>query len=98
MSKRTLLAALVAVGFLMAADVVEWASLMDIFHDYASPTVIQYQTKLPADELPAWTICEGEWNRAMAVVYGRSIALLVLGAVLARGLLRRERPREAVTR
>ena len=72
------------VAALLVSGVVEWGCLMDIFHDYGSPTMLSEERGFGPESLPSWTRCEGEWGMVMSVVYARPIALLVLGVLVFR--------------
>ena len=39
-----------------------YLALHDIFHDYASPKVLQEQAQLAPGTLPDWTACPLEWR------------------------------------
>lgn len=39
-----------------------YLALHDIFHDYASPKVLQEQADLASRQLPEWTACPLEWR------------------------------------
>lgn len=64
MKKRKLVTAATAVlGALSFLCLVgNYLALHDIFHDYASPEVLQAQAKIAAETFPDWTACLLEWR------------------------------------
>lgn len=62
-SKKAVGTAMTALGLISLLCLVAYfLALHDIYHDYASPSVLEAHTTLSSDALPEWTSCPLEWS------------------------------------
>lgn len=94
MRTRLVAVAFVSTLLLLPLSVIDWASLHDIWWDYASVYAIRRFADHGEESWPEWTRTAGEWDRVMWSLHLRT-ALLLGNAVLLGIVLRDERRRAA---